>query len=270
MAARAAQAKALGCDGIELPAAKLDLKTTRTVLEETRLPVACIAAAIALEARPRHDQLAIAELQKLIRLAGELNCPLLRIWDTPSRSGRSMHAAALALATVLSPLADLAAEHNVLLLVENRISLRTADSMWNLMEATSSHPALAVAWNLLIAAKSGEGPLLSVPTLNSRIQYALVCDAQLPATSAHKQSRRNGELDRPAYRAIGAGELQVANCVSRLRGIGYEGWIAIDFDPTLIGDIPDPEMYVPQALIELRQWSTPPAAKIPKPRAIRL
>jgi sugar phosphate isomerase/epimerase len=92
------------------------------------------------------------------------------------------------------------------------------------------------------AALVGESPYLSVPTLNSRIQYAQVKDAKLGALGA-------------TYCKLGEGDVQVEKFLIRLRGIGYTGWVTFEWEKAWLPNLAEPEEVLPDAIKKLRQWT---------------
>ncbi|MBV8780889.1 MAG: hypothetical protein JO353_05770 [Phycisphaerae bacterium] len=115
----------------------------------------------------------------------------------------------------LVPLVDEAAEVGVTLAVVNGSAIRTAAMMWHLLERVA-HPALACCWDVEAAARWGEEPGVSVPTLGSRII-----------------SVRVGSLGDRTHKFI-----------NRLRGIGFDGWMTIT----------NPAIADEASLSKLREW----------------
>ena len=70
--------------------------------------------------------------------------------------------------------------------------------------------SVGVCWDLFNAVQIGEPPSVSVPVLNSKIQYVQVQDATIGALGA-------------TYCKLGEGEVPVEKFIRRLLGIGYDG-----------------------------------------------
>ena len=142
------------------------------------------------------------------------------------------------------PLADAAADRGVLIVIENLLSFRNAKELWLVLEMIN-HPAVAACWDVLNAALIGEVPSVSVPTLNSRIQYVQVKDASLGPLGA-------------TYTKLGEGNVKLQDLLRRLMGIGYEGWVCFEWEkawlPNLAGE---PEDMLPDAVRKLREWTRP-------------
>ena len=87
----------------------------------------------------------------------------------------------------------------------------------------------------------GEKPSYSVPTLNSKICYAQVKDATFGPLGA-------------TYTKVGEGEVQIRNFMRRMRGIGYEGYITVEWEKAWLPNIAPAEDILPDAIKKLRDW----------------
>jgi sugar phosphate isomerase/epimerase len=92
------------------------------------------------------------------------------------------------------------------------------------------------------AALVGETPYLSVPTLNSKIHYCQVKDAKLGALGA-------------TYCKLGEGDVPVQKFISRLRGIGFDGYVTVEWEKAWLPNIAEPEEVLPDAATKLRKWA---------------
>jgi sugar phosphate isomerase/epimerase len=94
------------------------------------------------------------------------------------------------------------------------------------------------------AALIGESPYISVPTLNSRIQYAQVQDGKLGPLGA-------------TYTKLGEGDVPVDKFLTRLMGIGYNGWVTFEWQKAWLPNIAEPEEVLPHAIRKMREWTRP-------------
>ena len=251
----AARAKEYGYDGVEirgflnetiLTAANVflsdPLKVKRT-FQNAGVELACLASSISMKGNRRADKQAAEDLQKYVDMAQSIGCPLVKLFDTQLRPGQDRAGAAVAMAQWLLPLGDYAAEHDVTLVVENMLSFRNSKEMWMMLE-TISHPAVAACWDIFNAALVGESPFLSVPTLNSRIQYTQVKDAKLGSLGA-------------TLCPLGEGDVPVEKFLTRLRGIGYNGYVTFEWEKAWLPNITPPEESLPAAVKKLKEWTRP-------------
>jgi sugar phosphate isomerase/epimerase len=217
----AARAKEYGFDGVEI-----EFATIPTDLPAD-IEIACIAAALEMPAGRRARAAAAKELRTLIDAAADVRCARVRILGARVHAGQSAASVAVEMGNWLLPAADYASERGVTILVQNALSFRKSRDLWTLLDSID-HPGEAACWDLAAGLAAGESPFVAVPTLNTRIQHALV---------------------------DGADET-VEHFITRLRGIGYGGYVTVNSSPELL----------PEILGKLREWSRPQAAK-PAPKA---
>jgi sugar phosphate isomerase/epimerase len=150
----------------------------------------------------------------------------------------------------LLPLGDYAAERGVTVVVENLLSFRAAKEMWLILDRLQ-HPGIACCWDVFNAALIGEGPYVSVPTLNNRIVYTQVKDAKLGALGA-------------TYCKIGEGDVPVQKFITRLLGIGYHGYVTVEWEKAYLPNLAEPEEILPDAVQKLRKYAEAAEGETPK------
>jgi sugar phosphate isomerase/epimerase len=248
----AARACAYGYDGVEirgflnetvLTAANVflsDASKVRGIFEQADVEIACLASSIAMTGSRRKDRQLATDLRQYIDTAQQLGCGIVKIFDRQVRPGYSRSAAAIELGDWLAPLADYAAGRDVLIVMENALSFRSSKELWFMLDRVG-HPSLAICWDVFNAATTGESPHISVPTLNSRIQYTQVKDARLGPMGA-------------TYGKLGEGDVPVESFIKRLRGIGYNGWVTVEWEKAWLPGLAEPEEILPDALRKLYEW----------------
>lgn len=214
-----------------------DTKKLAGIFASQGVEIACLAGAMAKTGQKHTDALAVDDCRRLIDLAAELGCGLVKIPDGPVDRGQSRAAAGQALGDWLLPLGDYAAQRNVSIAIENAQGARSAREMWAILDRIS-HPSIGCCWNVLNAWLIGESPYVSVPTLGSRIAYAHIADARITASG----------IDRCK---LGEGEVPVEKFLTRLEGIGYEGWVTLDCGLASRPDSPDPREFLSVAIVKL-------------------
>lgn len=260
----AARAKEYGYDGVEiraslgeknLSAANIFLSEparVREIFNSQGVAIACLSSPIAMTGERRKDQALAEECRRFVDMACAVGCGLVKVFDTQVQPGQSRWSTALALARWLEPLADYAAERDVQIVVENALSFRAAKEMWFILESVN-HPAVSCCWDSLSAALIGESPAVSVPVLNSRIQLVHVKDARIRPTGAE-------------FCLLGEGDVPVEKLLIRLRGIGYRGWVSVEWDKAWLENLAEPEEILPQAIRKLREWTRPQITEQAKPK----
>lgn len=279
----ASRAKEYGYDGVEirgflneplLTSSNVflsDPKKIRALFKYHEVHIACLSSSIAMTGKAKVDRQKADELKQFIDTAAAVGCPLVKVFDAvsmpgsffnPSRMGnQSRSSTALALGDWLLPLGDYAAQRDVTIVIENALSFRDAKEMWVILDRLA-HPSIACCWDLFNAALIGEAPAISVPTLNSKIQFTQVKDAKLGPLGA-------------SYCKLGEGDVQVQKFLIRLKGIGYGGYVSLEWEKAWLPNIAGPEEILPDSIQKLREWTKPqgeeeadakPAAK-PAPAA---
>jgi len=201
----------------------------------------------------RTDERLADDGRRFIDSASALDCGLVKVFDTQVRAGQNRSSAGTALGDWLAPLGDYAAERKVTIVVENALSFRSAKELWLVLDRLS-HPAIACCWDVFNAALIGEPPSMSVPFLNSRIQYVQVKDARLGPLGA-------------TFTKLGDGEIPVAKLLNRLKGIGYDGWISFEWEKAWLPGLAEPEEILPHAIGKLREWTKPQVEEKPAKKA---
>src|SRR5687768_3832094 len=247
-----ARAKEYGYDGVEvrgflnesiLTASNpflTDAGKLRRTFADAGIEIACLASSIAMTHKKREDARLADALRTYIDTAQQLGCPLVKIFDTQVKAGQSRDSAGTVLGNWVAPLGDYAAEREVAIVIENALSFRNAKELWTIVDRLN-HPSIGVCWDLFNAALVGKKPAYSVPTLNSKILYTQVKDATLGPLGA-------------TYTKIGEGDVEVRNFIRRLRGIGYEGYVTVEWEKAWLPNLAEPEEILPDAIRKLREW----------------
>ncbi|MGH7180083.1 MAG: sugar phosphate isomerase/epimerase family protein [Tepidisphaeraceae bacterium] len=261
----ASRAKEYGYDGVEvrgfldetiLTASNVFLtepRKLRALFDYHGVKLCCLSSSIAMSGKARIDRRRAQEARTFIDTANQLGCPMVKVFDSQVMPGGvinltklgdySRASAGVALGEWLLPLGDYAAARDVVIVVENALSFRDSKEMWMILDRLS-HPSIACCWDVFNAALIGESPYLSVPTLNSKIAYTQVRDAKLGPLGA-------------SYCKLGEGDVPVQKFLTRLRGIGYDGWVTLEWDKAWLPNIAEPEDILPDSIKKLREWTKP-------------
>ena len=247
------RAKEYGYDGVEirgflnesiLTAANVfltDAAKVKRMFADGGVEIACLASSIAMRQSKKEDARLADDLKKFVDTAVEIGCPIVKIFDTQAKPGLSRASTGIAFGDWLLPLGDYAAQRDITIVVENALSFRGAKEMWTIIDRVN-HPSIGVCWDLFNAALIGENPAYSVPTLNSKIAYTQIKDAKFGQLGA-------------TYTKVGEGDVQIRNFMRRLRGIGYSGYITLEWEKAWLVNLAEPEEVLPHAITQLRDWA---------------
>ncbi len=248
-----ARAKEYGYDGVEirgflneaiLTATNVFLTDPNKIKDQfasAGVEIACLASSIAFSGKKKIDAELAGDLKKFIDTASALGTPLVKVFDTQVKAGQTRSSAGAAMGDWLLPIADYAADHDVTIVIENALSFRQSKEMWTIIDRLS-HPAIACCWDVFNAALIGESPLISVPTLNSRIAYTQIKDAKFGPLGA-------------SYCKLGQGDVKGDQFITRLRGIGYTGYVTVEWEKAWLPGLAEPEEILPAALTTLKEWT---------------
>jgi hypothetical protein len=185
----ASAAQASGFDGVELAASDAmltDPQKIREIFAASNIEISSLACQL----KPKSD-----ELVQTINLAAAIGCKRLRV-TTACLTGRTSYESCK---EMLLPAADIAATAGIMILLENQPEPGSVNRLWHAVDSFN-HPSIACCWNMPSGRVARELPLVTIPTLNSRIRMVVVCD------------------DDPDLR----------KSIHRLRGIGFDGVVLVD------------------------------------------
>ncbi|HWB52535.1 MAG TPA: TIM barrel protein [Tepidisphaeraceae bacterium] len=187
----------LGFNGVELSnqlASSLGPSDVRSILADASQHLACVCSSARFRGNALADNEAAAQVRDCLELAGHLGCHTVKLGDAEPNHRESVMTTISRLANWLAPLADLAGDRGMTILIENGVTLSTARPLWFLAEQLN-HSAVGICWNIQRSHSAGENPAVTVPTLNHRI------------------------------RCVKTTQPDIREPLLRLKGIGYTGWI---------------------------------------------
>ncbi|MFG0329404.1 MAG: sugar phosphate isomerase/epimerase family protein [Phycisphaerales bacterium] len=247
-----AAAKEYGYEGVELRTfgagssrlasdpALSDAGKVRAKFEAGGVTIACLATSLALHYKRKSEaEQALESGKSYIDLAAALGCERVRCFGYQIYPGEPWPTGVRRIAERYQRLAEHAEDAGVEVLIENAGSFARGKELWQLTNYTD-HPLVGVCWNVAYAASVGEGPGVSVTTLNSRIRYAKVKDTIVGEGSG--------------FTPLGEGTVEVERFVELLRGIGYDDWICFEWDKAWLPSLEDPETALPKARETLDEW----------------
>ncbi len=183
-----------------------------------------------------------SDAKEHIELASRLGCPFVRVLAGSIPGGRPWPLRAerrdAVLARIIAAIRDLvpfAAEHRVVLLVENSGDFLDSSSLWQIVESVNS-PVVKCCWDSLTARLAHERPTVAIPRLASKIAMVRICDAVFDEN--HRFIR---------YALPGEGGAEIRRTVQLLRGKGYRGFLVFSWPSSASANLPGPEAALPAA-----------------------
>lgn len=247
------QAAAWGYDGVELRTfgpdggglasdpAQQEPDHIRKVFEQAGLEPVCVSTSAALH---HSEQSAAFRARQTsldaIRLAAAIGCRRIRLFGNEAVPGQNRQMVLQQVASATAHLLETASENGVEVLFENAGSFNRAKEWWWLLNLVN-HPLVGMCWNVANAAAAGESSGVSVPCLNSRIHLAKVKDTSVGEGSG--------------FMPLGEGTVGIESFIKRLRGIGFDGAVSVEWDRLWFPALADAENVLPDALARLKGWA---------------
>jgi len=227
-------------NGLASDPADLDPDHVRDLFANSAVVPVCLSTSASLHHR---EQSAAFHARKdaldAIKLAAKIGCSQIRVFGNEVMPGRNRQAALQDVASATGHLLETAASHGVGVLFENSGSFNRAKEWWWLLNILD-HPLVGMCWNVANAAASGELASVSVPCLNSRIRLAKVKDTRVGEGSG--------------FVPLGEGTVGIEPFVTRLLGIGFTGYVSVEWDRLWLPSLAEAESYLPDALERLQGW----------------
>lgn len=238
-----------GMDGIELrtmgfgpsefvcdPALTSPAKVRRTLASVGVVP-ACVATSISLDApiRPRvlgrvigDQELQVRQAKRMIAMAGELECPLVRVFAGRQHDNEKMSVTRARVAERLYKIADHADRTGVSIAVENTGDFASAEELALVIEACG-HPLVGAEYSIAAGSAAGDSALDAAARLGNRLRAVKIKDL------------KNGQPVLP-----GRGELDCAGLV-RAADASAAAWGVFEWDEAWLGGLESADVAVPAA-----------------------
>ncbi len=253
----AEQAKAFGYDGIELRTlgegstklasdpALSDPAKVRDVLAAAGVKPVCLSTSSSLhDADAGASKGSFYEILKHLEMAAIIGAPMVRIFGQKVAPNETRNVVLQRIASRVPALAEMAGDLGIELVFENAGSFSMAKEWWWLLNLIN-HPMVGLSWNVANAAAADpneRGGGMAVTMLHSRIKIVKVKDLKIGEGSG--------------FTPLGEGDCNIPLFLKKLRGIGYEGPISVEWDRLWLPSLAPAEEYLPDALARLKKWNT--------------
>jgi len=213
------------------------------ILKAFGMSPVCLSTSISLHVR---GETAIFNAQQAVRRelerAAAIGAPALRVFVNKIYPGEDRPTTLRRVTRTAESLAEAAGELGVELLFENSGSLGGGKAWWWLFNMID-HPMVGLAFNVANAAAADEadgGGAVTIPMMSSRIRLAKLKDTRV------------GEG--VGWTALGEGTVGVEAATRRLLGVGYAGWLSLEWDRLWLPGLEPAETYLPAAREALEGW----------------
>ena len=211
------------------------LAQTAARLRGARLAVPCVSSsAVLLASSDSARSEALDNLRHFVEIGAALGAPSVRVFGGFLREGQGLASGVQEAAAALDAMAAVAAEHGLSVLVETHDDWVDTQRLCTLLD-TATQPNVGAVWDINHPFRLGELPQQSLVNLGDHCCYVHVKDSVAP----------DGVHEKQQHRLCGMGDVPIAECVAVLRGAGYEGWLALEWEKRWAPDIAEPEVAFP-------------------------
>ena len=173
------------------------------------------------------------EARRFIELAGQLNCPFVRVFPDQLPPDQSREQTLRLISDGLLELGNYAKNHDVTVLLESHGELTRSDLLTQLMTA-ADHPNVGLIWDVFnMWADSHEPPAEVYRKLKKYIRHTHIKDARIEGSKHH-------------YVAIGQGDAPLREAITALKKGGYSGFYSFEWEKLWHPEIDEPERAIPQ------------------------
>ncbi len=237
-------AKDFGFNGIEIrglgddifavkarPFTESALPQTKKKLASLNLEIPCLSSGCCLKFKEKEAE-TISEIRSYIALAKELGTPYIRILaDLEPNPTTEVDDAYVA--SVLKRLAPEAKEGGTTLLVETNGVYADTARLAKLLEAVD-HPSVMALWDLHHPYRyMGESAQQTIENIGRYIKYTHVKDSVM----------QDGVV---TYKMMGEGDLPIRDMLCALQGIGYDGYVSLEWVKRWASELSDAGIVFPQ------------------------
>ncbi|MBT3274254.1 MAG: sugar phosphate isomerase/epimerase [Spirochaetales bacterium] len=226
--------------GIETSMSADERQEVKRMAAARGVEIGCLATSLQFALPEKADE-TIAYSREVINLAGDLGCPMLRVFGGDYGESVSREQATELCITGLSAVADYAHEQNVVLAFETHDAWTDPDLVVSLIEKVNS-PAVRVNWDFMHPLRqSGVSIEKSFEILQDLIAHVHVHDGNL-------------DLDNLQVLPMGTGEIDHKIAIRLLRESGYTGYISGEWILSIMPDDFQTKDHLGSELKELRKY----------------
>lgn len=217
----------------EEPFSKQNMAKTMRKLNENKLSIVCLDSVSNL-ADYNNSEKSIKEIEKLIELAKDLNCPYIRlhafIKNVEEEEKEDIDKKIIELLERVLPLAENA---KITLLIESMGIYADTSRLKDVLDYFAQD-YLAALWDIHHTHHfANENAEDTVKNLGGYIRHLHI-----------KDSKKNG--DKIFYCLLGEGDLPLHSVFDALRSINYEKFMSLELQPSWIEDFADGDIVLPQ------------------------
>jgi len=245
-----------GFDGIELRLLDgniippdLSASERERVTTETRaagVPVCCLDTSIRIAASVVDaDSMLAAERDAAayLEMAAQFGAPLIRVFGGDPPEGKTTEDVAPKMAELLEKMGQRAQQLGVSVALETHDAFSASKDAMRAVDAVANRH-VGVLWDTHHPYRMGE----TVPETYKRVVSRLL--------HVHVKDARKDASERTGWKLVllGEGEVPVREAVQYLKQVGYDQWVAVEWEKKWHPEIEPPEIALPHDGHLLREW----------------
>jgi sugar phosphate isomerase/epimerase len=218
-------------------------RRVRALCTDAGLPIVCVDTSVRIaqpDAALRADQ--IRDGLAFLELAAGWDAPLIRVFGSPPADTDPTAARAAAI-ECLAPLAERGRTLGVAVALETHDAFSSSASVADVL-AQVPGPSCGALWDTLHPFRVGDTLGQTIENLRGRLLHVHIKDGRRPADGGP-----NWDLT-----LLGAGEVPMRDILGALRAVGYDGWLAVEWEKKWHPELAEPEAALPQHATALREY----------------
>ncbi|MDQ6832748.1 MAG: sugar phosphate isomerase/epimerase, partial [Chloroflexota bacterium] len=223
-----------------------DRERVATECKAAGVPICCLDTSlrIATSATDADARLAVErEAAAYLELASAWRAPLIRVFGGEPEGGESPAAIVAPMADLLSKIGQRAEQLGVSVALETHDFFSASPDVMRVLDQVQNRH-VGVLWDTHHPYRMGESVAETYERVVSRLLHVHVKDA------------RKDDTERTGWKLVmlGEGEVPVAETVTYLRSVGYDLWVAVEWEKKWHPEIEPPDVALPHDGTLLRTW----------------
>jgi sugar phosphate isomerase/epimerase len=198
-------------------------------IQQAGLAIACVDTSLGIgQPDPESRKHIVAEGIAFIELAAELGAPSIRVFGQPPKDCH-MEDAIHSATDVLTQLAPYGESYGVNITLETHDAFTHIKELLAILQPVTS-PRVGLTWDIMNMVASGETVEDCIYRLGHWIKHVHVKDGLPPDWSCL---------------LLGEGIVPMEKALQALNGIGYQGWISVEWEKKWHPELAEPEIAMP-------------------------
>lgn len=232
-------------DITQLPAFTTEIAKTKSLLKENMLHISCFSSSCRFLLGLKDDaQKHLDEAIRYLEVAHKFNTPFIRIFDGKFAKNRSKRDQIEASLKLYEPALNLAGKYKIILAIETHDGLVHSSDMKQVIEM-AANPYFGILWDVNHPyRKAGETVETTIEQIGEYIVYVHIKDVIV-------DTQRKCRLV-----LTGKGTNPIKKCIKLLKGVGYDGYLTLEWEKRWHPEIEPPEVAFPHYVRQMKEWLT--------------